>query len=290
MNMTDTAKRQLGTSEHLYLELLKKVLTRIQFPEKYRPINPRKNTLARFIYSFVQPLLAARKLVLVREVDFNEETRQTGDDRPSEAETMVGMLRLDNLQECIMQIAAEDIPGDLIETGIWRGGVCIFMRAVLRSVGDTERIVWACDSFEGLPKPNVQAYPEDTGDVHWTYARLAVSIEEVKRNFAKYGMLDDQVRFLKGLFSETLPAAPIESLSLIRLDGDMYESTMDGLKNLYPKLSPGGFVIVDDYLRLEGCRAAVDDYRREHNINEEIKPIDNSGAFWRREPTNVRGI
>src|SRR4030095_4998879 len=103
-------------------------------------------------------------------------------------------------------------------------------------------------------------YPADEGDRHYSFTELAVSKEEVANNFEKYELLDDQVVFLKGWFKESLPKAPIGSLAILRLDGDMYESTSDALNNLYFKLSIGGFCIIDDYF-LEGCKKAVDDFR-----------------------------
>ena len=112
---------------------------------------------------------------------------------------------------------------------------------------------------------------------------LGVSLEDVKANFQRYGLLDDQVCFLKGWFKDTLPKAPIASLAIARLDGDMYESTLDGLTHLYPKLSVGGFLIVDDYgIASPGCRKAVDAYRAAHHISEPIKRIDWGGVFWQR--------
>jgi O-methyltransferase len=123
--------------------------------------------------------------------------------------------------------------------------------------------------------------PEDAGDQHWRYRELAVGVDEVRSNFARYGLLDDQVRFLEGWFADTLPSAPIERLAVLRLDGDMYASTMDALEPLYPKVSPGGFVIVDDYA-LPGCRRAVDEYRARDGIDEPIVDIDGMGVFWRR--------
>ncbi len=98
----------------------------------------------------------------------------------------------------------------------------------------------------------------------------------------KYGLLDNQVQFLAGWFCDTLPKAPIHRLAVMRLDGDMYESTMDALRALYPKLSVGGFVIIDDFGYLESCRAAVMDYRAEFGIAEEIKQIDWGGVYWQR--------
>ena len=107
-------------------------------------------------------------------------------------------------------------------------------------------------------------------------------MEEVQENFRRYSLLDDQVRFLKGWFCDTLPKAPIGQLAVLRLDGDLYESTMDGLNALYSKVSPGGFVIVDDYGDFAPCRNAVNEFRQLHGINEPIEKIDWTGVFWRK--------
>jgi len=153
---------------------------------------------------------------------------------------------------------------------------------MLKAFGDTSRIVWVADSFEGLPKPDEESYPKDKGDQHHALEELAVSLETVKENFRRYDLLDDQVRFLKGWFRDTLPTAPIDRLAILRLDGDMYESTMDGLKNLYQKLSNGGFLIVDDYGAVPACREAVHDFRRDYGITDEIIRIDWGGVCWQK--------
>lgn len=196
------------------------------------------------------------------------------------AHTMIGRKRLDNLEECIRNVLKDDVAGDFIETGVWRGGAVIFMRACLKALGNTQKTVWVADSFEGLPPPD-DNYPADKDDIHHTINELAVSKEQVIENFQKYGLLDDQVKVLKGWFSETLPKAPIESLSIIRLDGDMYSSTIDAISNLYPKLSLGGYLIVDDYC-LKGCARAISDYRNKEGINDPIIDIDGTGAYWRK--------
>jgi len=142
--------------------------------------------------------------------------------------------------------------------------------------------VWVADSFEGLPQGDGAKYPADEGDVHHTYNDfLSVSLEEVTDNFSKYNLLDEQVRFLKGWFKDTLPTAPIKGLAILRLDGDMYESTTDALTHLYNRVSAGGYVIVDDY-HLAGCRQAVQDYRASHGIDEEIRDIDGMGVYWQK--------
>lgn len=227
----------------------------------------------------VKAILRGRQAVV--EHDPREE-RLDGRDWPTMAYTMIGLKRMLNLKQCTEDVIRRGVPGDLIETGVWRGGATIFMRGILRAYGVADRRVWVADSFAGLPTPDSEKYPADTGDPHHTFAALAVSIEEVKSNFERFGLLDDQVRFLKGWFNETLPSAPIDRLSVIRLDGDMYGSTMDALINLYPKLSVGGYVIVDDFA-LTPCKQAVEDFRTAHGIDEPIQKIDWTGAFWRKQ-------
>ena len=208
--------------------------------------------------------------------------RTEGKDWPALALTMVGEKRLDNLHECVETVLRDGVPGDFIETGVWRGGSVIFMRAILKAHGVLDRCVWVADSFAGLPKPDAARYPADAGDRHWTYGELAISLQQVRANFGRYGLLDDQVRFLPGWFKDTLSAAPIEKLAVLRLDGDMYESTMDAIVPLYPKLSPGGFVIVDDYGAVPACKRATDDYRAKNGIDTPIQTIDWTGVYWRK--------
>jgi O-methyltransferase len=183
-----------------------------------------------------------------------KDQRIEGRDWPLGAETMIGLERLSNIESCVTEVLRSAIPGDLIEAGVWRGGATIFMRGVLKAYRDTTRSVWVADSFQGLPRPDPEEYAADFRDPHHAATSLAVSLEE-----------------------------PIDKLAILRLDGDMYESTMVALRYLYPKLSLGGFAIVDDYGndRLS-CKKAVDDFRALHGITEEIERIDWTGIFWRR--------
>lgn len=213
---------------------------------------------------------------------FNAELRAKGRDWPAKAHTMIGFERLRNIRELMRQVIGDQVPGDLVETGVWRGGACIYMRAVLKAFGIADRTVWVADSFAGLPTPDAARYPsQDQGDVHHTYTELAVSLATVQENFRKYDLLDGQVQFLQGWFRDTLPAAPIERIAILRLDGDMYSSTMDALQALGHKVSPGGFIIVDDFGAVEGCRKAIADYRGQHGIDAPIYDIDGIGAYWR---------
>ncbi|RMF27147.1 MAG: macrocin O-methyltransferase [Cyanobacteria bacterium J083] len=246
----------MNEAKALYLDLMKKCLT---------------NTIYRD-HGYVKRQIS----------QFDSDVRQEGKDWPTVAHTMIGRKRLDNLQSCVEDVLRQGVPGDLIETGVWRGGATILMRAILKVYDAADRYVWVADSFAGLPEPNEEKYPADAKDRHHTYKQLAISLEEVKSNFRVYGLLDEQVRFLKGWFKDTLPTAEIEQLAVIRLDGDMYESTMDGLVNLYPKLAVGGYLIVDDYGAVPACRQAIDDYRQKYNITEEILPVDWTGVFWQK--------
>jgi hypothetical protein len=196
---------------------------------------------------------------------------------------MIGMHRLQQLRDCILHLQRSEVPGDLIETGAWRGGATIFMRAVLKAHGDTTRRVWVADSFMGMPQPARAAFPQDIASRFHMQPHMIVSLDDVKRNFARYDLLDDQVQFLAGWFRDTLPAAPIDHLALMRLDSLMYESTTESLEFLYPKLSIGGYVIIDDYYT-PLCTAAVDDYRRRHRITEplEVATWPRLAVYWRR--------
>jgi hypothetical protein len=243
----------------LYLDLLKGCLTRTLFPDH--------------TWSF--------DLAATRPMDPAE--RADGRDWPTEAETMVGRARLDNLQQCVTAVLRDRVPGDLVETGVWRGGASILMRAVLKAFGDRDRSVWLADSFQGLPRPAPSEFPQDDNDPHWTLTSyLGVPRETVEANFRRYGLLDGQVKFLPGWFRDTLPTAPIERIAVLRLDGDMYESTMLALSTLYPKVSTGGFLIVDDYGALPNCRLAVEDFRSKQGITDPIVTVDWTGVFWRK--------
>jgi len=236
----------------------------------------------RLVAQALSTLIDWGRLQAVERRAFSADDRENGHGWPGYADTMIGLKRLDSLQQCIEAVLQAGVPGDLIETGVWRGGACIFMRGVLAAYGVTDRRVWVADSFQGLPEPDVATYPVDTGDLFYTQTLYAVAQADVAANFCKYGLLDDQVVFLPGWFKDTLPHAPIDRLAVMRLDGDMYGSTMDALVHLYPKLSSGGFCIIDDYA-LPRCQAAVEDYRTAQGITSPICAIDWTGRYWRKD-------
>lgn len=265
IDMLDEVVKSLGARQaaDLYLDLLKKALTDTIFePEP----NVDDEDQVNFVKDFTLHYMRGR------------------------AVSMLPRARMDNLQACVTDVIERGVPGDLLEAGVWRGGATILMRAVLKAYGATDRSVWVCDSFEGLPEPDAERFPIEAESYNAPvvvrgYKRFAASLEDVQRNFACFEMLDDQVRFLKGWFKDTLPRAPIEKLAVMRLDGDYYESTMDGLCNLYGRLSPGGYAIIDDYGEdtWTYCRKAVDDFRRQNDICEPMIQVDSKCYFWRRE-------
>lgn len=265
----------------LYLDLMAKMLTRYGFEGRNVTVKLPSRSYESYLWDLVRRAMKGRDVRMVEAGEFDAGRREEGRDWPADAETMIGMKRLANVRACVESVLADGVPGDLIETGAWRGGSCIYMRAVLKAHGDTSRTVWVADSFEGLPAPDGR-FEADAGDQHHTRDELAISVEQVQENFRRYDLLDKQVKFLKGWFSDTLPTAPIERLAVLRLDGDMYSSTMDALDALYDKVSPGGYVIVDDYGAVPACAQAIHDFRDAHGITDPIETIDWAGVFWRK--------
>jgi len=248
-------------SSERYLDLLKAVLTDTLFESGPDPdvLSP-----ANYVQSLVEHCIRGRAL------------------------TMVPISRLNNIQRCIEDVITNDVPGDLLEAGVWRGGTAVFMRAALAAHNCEDRRLWVADSFEGLAKPDpalhpIEAKAHESKLMKDVYHHFAVSLDEVQSNFSRLGLLDARVRFLKGWFKDTLPSAPIERLAVMRLDGDLYESTMDALVSLYPKLSPGGFAIIDDYNAVESCNEAVHDFLNERGIGARLTAIEGEGAFWRKD-------
>lgn len=266
---------QVDPNAERYLELLKSALSNSLYPEhEVWPVK-HNNALRRFLVRTADRF----GMRLTTNRNLKPEDREFGRVMAPMAHTSIGRKRLDHLHGCIRTIVADGIPGDLIETGVWRGGAVIFMRGALNAYGES-RTVWAADSFEGLPAPDAQ-HPQDEGARWHLRPELAVSLERVQEHARRYGLLEG-IEFLKGWFKDTLPSAPLDRLALARLDGDMYGSTMDALTALYDKVSPGGFVIIDDYSGVPACKAAVEDFRRERGITEPIEEVDWTCAFWRK--------
>ncbi|MCC5024717.1 MAG: hypothetical protein J6386_18845 [Candidatus Synoicihabitans palmerolidicus] len=158
-------------------------------------------------------ILARRGLYLLRPLPYDEDLRVNGTDWPLIGYSMIGAKRLDQLQIAVETVLDENVPGDFIETGVWRGGSCMLIKQLLNLANVSDRSVWLADSFSGLPPPKDQFDGKDISDI----AFLAVSEAQVRQNFARFDLLDDQVKFLKGWFFDTLPDAPIDQIAVLRL-------------------------------------------------------------------------
>lgn len=279
--------------EWRYLDLIKKALLYLLWKDPGMPFsvayNMRQGGFRDYIAeSEMETLknfdnyLNQFNLYLMFDCNSENSTKNFGKMLPHLSDSMISLKRFDNIQYCAEYILQNDIPGDFIETGVWRGGACIFMRAILEAYGIKDRKVFVADSFKGLPSPDTSKYPQDAGDYLHETAFLAVDRATVESRFAAYNLLDSQVRFIEGWFEDTMPSAPIDNLAILRLDGDMYGSTMIVLENLYQKLSPGGFCIIDDYC-LPKCRQAVHDYFEKVSISPSLVTVDNSCIYWQKQ-------
>jgi O-methyltransferase len=261
-----------------YLGLLQSALTASLYPESAWLLLQPSDKLGA-IKNAILKTFSSRGFAVVKLRPFDQKAREHGEDWPMIGYSMIGKQRLANIRYCLETVRNESIPGDFVECGVWRGGASIFAKAVLNCLGDDIRKVWLCDSFDGMP---IQRDEDKTDPALADRSYLAVSIDQVRENFLRFGLLDDRVKFVKGWFSDTLPTAPIERISVLRLDGDYYSSTMDALNGLYDKVSPGGFIVVDDYNSFQSCKQAITEFREERQIRTEIVPIDKIGAYFRK--------
>jgi len=270
--------REDTTCRDLYLDLLKKCLVNSIYEDAPAPI-------------FIDGKTTSQ---------YSSERRRAGRDWPTKAHTMIGLHRLNNLHCLAKRVLEEGIEGDFLEAGVWRGGATIFMRGLLKAYAVKDRVVWVADSFCGFPpsdKTSSRSYTSaelrtvtngiEAGNPEWEAAletlRAGTTREDVEMNFERYGLLDDQVRFLPGFFSDTLPSAPVKKLAILRADGDLYDSTYQILDNLYPRVSPGGYVIIDDYHSFTECRQAVHDYLSAARRNVQLENIDADAVFWQKQ-------
>ncbi|CAF0694303.1 TylF/MycF/NovP-related O-methyltransferase [Candidatus Methylacidithermus pantelleriae] len=289
-NMTNATMKTIGFYDegdvsylrNLYLDLLKKSLTFRLYREQIGVLNVwRRSRWLNEVMRWFLRSLEQRGLILAKR--YPEESALDGSLWPVYAHTMVGWKRLTNLQQCVEDVLSNAVEGDLLEAGVWRGGCAIFMKGMLAAYGDTIRKVFVADSFAGLPPPDPLKNPADAGSRWHEVSYFAVSEEEVRDNFRRYGLLDNRVVFLRGYFEETLPTAPVEKLAILRADGDLYSSTMAILTSLYEKLSVGGYCIIDDYYAIKGCRVAVEEFRKERGILSPLREIDGVGVYWKKE-------
>ena len=192
--------------------------------------------------------------------------------------TMVGYARLSNAYALAQSVERTGLPGAFVECGVWKGG-CIATMAWVARQAKSKRGIWLFDSFEGLPEPTGKDGPkgwEHVGD----YAAPQEAAEELL--FSKLKVRPDDVHVVKGWFQDTLPVykGEIGRIAILRLDGDLYESTKCCLEHLYDQVVPGGYVIIDDYGCWEGCKMATDEFL--WNVDVELQVIDSKGRFWRK--------
>ena len=270
-----------------YLDLLARALVNLIYPEHELRVDHLEREGAR------PTAIAQRRLMrdirYAHAEQFTEliEAKRDGlpwRGRPSpDAHTMIGLRRLENLERCAVRVFADEVPGDFLEAGVCRGGASVFLRALQVAYDEEARVTWVADSFAGLPEPS---HPVDVAaGLDFSEPRqpwLAASLPAVRETFATYDLLSDGVRFLPGWFAESLPDAAVERLALLRIDADLHSSTSEALTALYDRVSPGGYVVVDDYNSVEACRVAVDGFLAARGIRAEIRPIDRNAVFWRK--------
>jgi hypothetical protein len=275
-----------GPTASAWLQLLKKTLVRYPLDAAEMEPGSELSEVEPALRSEIERWIDLNKRRQLHESGTDPAVRLEGKDWPATAETMMGLRRMDHMLSCLLDVLRRKVPGDLAEIGVWRGGVGILMRAVLRALGDNRRKVWLADSFQGHPHPDPRQYPADQDDPHRTFRELVVSQDTVQQNFERYGLGDDQVCYLPGWYRDTLPAAPIDRIALLHLDCDMYESNIVALRSLYDRVSSGGYVVIDDYGAIAGCRKAVDDFRKEKGIDTELQHVDWTAVCWQVAPAN----
>ena len=203
--------------------------------------------------------------------------------------TMTGVERLYALYASINYIVAAGIPGAIVECGVWRGGSSMMSALRLKELDETSRRLYLYDTYAGMSEPteidvNVEgksALPEwgfqaETDKNLWDYAPF----EEVQHNMRSTEYPEECIQFIKGKVEDTIPGDNLpESIGLLRLDTDWYESTYHELVHLYPRLAPGGVVIIDDYGHWQGARKAVDQYLEENHLALYLHRIDYTGRL-----------
>ena len=218
---------------------------------------------------------------LLSVVNFNQSNRVRGLDWTYLGSTMTGLERINNVQKLISQVVQDNVPGDYLEAGVWRGGSSVFARGVLRALNQGQRKSYVCDSFRGLPPGNKQLHPHDTNWDNTPY--LEVSEMDVATSFREASLLDENVIFVKGFFNDSLKplAQKVGSMAILRLDSDLYESTVDILYHFYDKLSVGGYVIVDDWDGFPS-KVACEDFLAVHKVEPEFVRIDEISVYWQK--------
>lgn len=207
--------------------------------------------------------------------------------------SMCSEKEVDQLYLVLLNVISNKIEGDIVETGVWRGGMVFFVQAMLAHFGEKKRQVWGFDAFDKFPKPEIspfndsQEINEKDSTIH-ALTQIMYShppkLKDVEFNFKKLGLFDSNVHLVKGLFSKTIPENidAIQKISVLRIDNDYYDSVYYILESLYFKIQPGGYVILDDYNNpVIGCKDAVIDFRLKHGIVNEIIDTYGGSIYWK---------
>jgi O-methyltransferase len=193
--------------------------------------------------------------------------------------TWLPPARLKMLERHVRDIERRHVPGDVLECGVAAGGSAALLGKSLERL-KSERTLYLFDTFEGLPPPT-RDDPDYDDAVAWT-GQCRGTVEEVKALFNSLSIPESRVRYMQGLFQDTLPDAPMRSVALAHLDGDWYESTRTCLTSVWPRLSVGGIIQLDDYGRWKGCRRAVDEFFAGRGNDIALRPIDEAAVFLQR--------
>jgi hypothetical protein len=199
--------------------------------------------------------------------DYDEESREII--KAVKPYTMTDADKLFALIQATRYVSRYSIPGDVVECGVWRGGSMQAAARTLLSVGETDRDLYLFDTYEGMPPPTEEDVRHDgkpaevlleNNDYETSTVWAVATLDDVQEGFAKVPYPAEKVHFVKGLVEQTIPEAAPEQISILRLDTDWYESTRHELEHLYPRLSPGGVLLLDDYGFWKGARQAVDEF------------------------------
>jgi hypothetical protein len=201
--------------------------------------------------------------------------------------TMTTPPRVFGLVRAVEYVVGRGVPGAIVECGVWRGGSMMAAALTLLRLEITERELYLYDTFAGMPPPSevdttrsgvraADLLAQEDEDSHiWAIA----SLSDVRAAVLSTGYPEERIHFVEGLVEETLPAAAPEEIALLRLDTDWYSSTKHELEQLYPRLAPGGVLILDDYGHWQGARRAVDEYLDEHRVTLLLNRVDSTARI-----------
>lgn len=200
--------------------------------------------------------------------------------------TMTQMQRMYALQKAVEYITRYNIPGDIVECGVWKGGSCMLCALELMRHGDTSRQIYLYDTFKGMAAPTEKdvAFEGKTMEKRWHEMQSSdhndwcySSLKDVKKAVLSTGYPSERFTFVEGKVEDTIPGTIPEKIAILRLDTDWYESTKHELNHLFPRLSKNGVLIIDDYGHWKGARGAVDEYFKEHQTPMLLHRVDYTG-------------